>query len=154
MPENAYDTVMDDNQVSENENKTKIYSPIQVACGTIGGPIGLIYFLHCNFSTLGNDRFKKNTLIYGGLFLLALIIALPFLPDEISSTPFTVLYIVTAKLVAEKYQMTKSAIIESDDFEFHSNWRVFLFGILCLIGSVLIVAGPFLILSILGVWQP
>lgn len=153
MTENTYDSVIDNNQVSENENKTKIYSPAQVACGTIGGPVGLIYFLHSNFSTLGNDRHKKNTLIYGGLFLLVLIIALPFLPDEIPSTPFTILYIVTAKLIAEKYQMTKLAIIDSDDFEFHSNWRVFLFGLFCLIASVLVVVGPLLILSMLGVWE-
>jgi len=145
---------MDNNQVSENKNKANIYSPTQVACGTIGGPVGLIYFLHSNFSTLGNDKLKKNTLIYGSFFLLALLIALPFLPDEIPNTPFTVLYIVTARLIAEKYQMTKSAIIDSDDFEFHSNWRVLLFGLLCLIGSVLVVVGPLLILSILGVLEP
>jgi hypothetical protein len=153
MSEN-FESVMDTNQVNENENKAKIYSPTQVACGTIGGPVGLIYFLHSNFLTLGNDKLKKNTLVYGGLFLLALVVILPFLPDEIPSTPFTILYIVIARLIAEKYQMTKSAIIDSDDFEFHSNWRVLLFGLLSLVGSALAIMGPLFLLAILGVWEP
>jgi len=154
VPENTYNSVMDNDHVSGSENRVKIYSPTQVACGTIGGPVGLIYFLHSNFSTLGNDRLKKNTIIYGSLFLFVLIIALPFLPDEIPSTPFTILYIITARLIAEKYQMTKSAIIDSDNFEFQSNWRVLLFGLLCLIGSVLIIVGPLFILAMFGIWEP
>ena len=141
------DSVQNNNQI----NKVKIYSPTQVACGTLGGPVGLIYFLYSNFSALGNDRFKKNTIIYGCLFIFVLIILLPFLPDEIPSTPFTILYIVIARLIAEKYQMTKSAIIESENFQFHSNWRVLTFGLLCLLGSMLVLAGPFLILVMLGI---
>ncbi|CAG20377.1 hypothetical protein [Photobacterium profundum] len=148
MSENTYD-----NSINKNISKTKIFSPTQVACGTIGGPVGLIYFLHSNFSILRNDELKKKTLVYGAAFLIVLIIALPFLPEEVPSTPFTVLYIVIARLIADKYQMTKSAIVESNEFEFHSNWRVFLLGLLCLVGSMLIIAGPLIILSTLGVLE-
>lgn len=75
------------------------------------------------------------------------------MPDEIPSTPFTILYIVIAVLIAEKYQMTKSAIIDSDDFEFHLNWRVLLFGLLSLVGSALAFMGPLFLLAILEVWE-
>lgn len=60
MSEN-FECVMDTNQVNEKGNKAKIYSPTQVLCGTIiGGPVGLIYFLHSNFLTLGNDKLKRT----------------------------------------------------------------------------------------------
>jgi len=144
VPESAYN-----NEINPNINKTKIYSPNQVACGTIGGPIGLIYFLHSNFATLGNDRLKKNTLVYGVVFLIAEIIAMQFIPDEAPNELFTILNIAIARLIAEEYQMTKSAIVESNEFEFHSNWRVLFFGLLCLIGLVLVFLGALYLILIL-----
>jgi len=132
----------------------RIYSPTQVACGTIGGPVGLVYFLMSNFDTLGQEGRKKRTLLLGSVLIVALIIIIPFLPESIPSTPFTIAYIVIARQVAENYQMKKADIIASDTYDFHSNWRVFGFSLLCLAGSAIVLMGPLMLLVLSGVWEP
>lgn len=132
----------------------RLYSPTQVACGTIGGPIGLIYFLKDNFATLENHRLERKTLLYGGLLILSLLAVLPFLPDEFPSLPITIAYILTARHVAGKYQMTKQAIAESPIHDFHSNWRVLGIGLLCLVASAIVLIGPLMLLAFLGIWNP
>jgi hypothetical protein len=132
----------------------KMYSPTQVACGTIGGPVGLIYFLRSNFSALNKEEEKKKTLIFGAIFMVLLIALLPLLPEGFSGMPFTIAYIIVARQIADKYQMTKVAISESNQHEFHSSWRVLGMGLLCLAGSFVIIAGPLIVLAITGVWDP
>lgn len=132
----------------------RLYSPTQVACGTIGGPVGLIYFLKANFSALGNERLARNTVLYGALLMLALLATLPFLPDKFPNFPFTIAYILTARYVAAKHQMTKQAIAESPDHDFHSNWRVLGIGLLCLVASVIVIVGPFMLLEFFGILHP
>jgi hypothetical protein len=139
---------------SRSQLPIRIYSPTQVACGTIGGPVGLVYFLMANFEALGQQNRKKRTLIFGIIFIIALIVILPFLPDSVPSAPFTIAYIIIAKQVAEKYQMKKQDIINSDVYEFHSNWRVLGLGLLCLVGSLIAVVGPLIILMVAGIWEP
>jgi hypothetical protein len=131
-----------------------MYSPTQVACGTIGGPVGLIYFLMSNFSALGQEDRKRKTLLLGISLIVALIAILPFLPESVPSTPFTIAYIIIARQVAEKYQMKKQAIIDSDIYDFHSNWRVLGIGLLCLVGSAIVIVGPLMLLILTGVWNP
>lgn len=133
---------------------TRLYSPAQVACGTIGGPVGLIYFLKANYTALGNDRLEKKTLVYGILLILSLLAILPFLPKEFPGYPFTFLYIFIARHVAEKYQMSKQAIVDSTLYGFHSNWRVLGLGLLCLLASAIVIMGPLMLMAALGIWQP
>lgn len=132
----------------------RLYSPVQVACGTIGGPVGLIYFLKSNFAALGNDRLEKRTLILGALFIAALVVSVPFLPDRFPSLPFTAGYIAIAWYVSSRYQMTKQAIAASPLHDFHSNWRVLGMGLLCLAASVVVLVGPLIALIALGWWNP
>ncbi len=132
----------------------RLYSPTQVACGTIGGPVGLIYFLWANFSSLGNSSGARKTLAYGALLILAIPAILPFLPDNLPNSPVTLAYILVARGVATRYQMTKQAIADSLRYDFHSNWRVFGIGMLCLVGSVVVIMGPLLLLAALGIWNP
>lgn len=157
MAENPYSTPEAALVASPGNTDTgivKLYSPTQAACGTIGGPVGLVYFLWYNFRALNDERAAKMSLVYGALFILALIIVLPFLPDEVPGMAFTVAYIVTARLIVEKFQMTKQAIAESPAHDFHSNWRVFGMGILCLLVSIVVMLGPLLVLASLGIWNP
>ena len=149
MSTNPYAPPVSD--VRSTTETVRLYSPTQAACGTIGGPVGLIYFLWANFSTLGNNRYARNTLIAGAVGIIALIALVPFLPDKGTNTIFTVLYIATARQVAEKYQMSKAAIANTPGFAFHSNWRVFGLGLLCLLASFIVVAGPLTLLDALGV---
>lgn len=148
MPENTYQSI---NTEQNSEDKVKIYSPTQVACGTIGGPVGLVYFLSTNFSALENEYMKQKTLILGGIFILALIAILPFLPEEIPSTPFTILYIVIARVVSDRFQMSKIQIVESNQFEFQSNWRVLFIGLLCFVISLIVVLVPLILLDLYGI---
>nr|VVV04029.1 hypothetical protein AW0309160_01412 [Aliivibrio wodanis] len=144
------------NEISEEEFQDakvvrKIYSPTQVACSTVGGPIGLIYFLASNFSTLNDEELKNKTIKYGIALIVVLIIILPLLPDDVSSLPFTIFYIVVGRYVSEKYQMKKVDIESAEEFDFHSNWRVLGLSLLCLIGSIVVLLGPIFILIALGI---
>jgi len=151
MSHNPYATPNSD-LIATPASATHLYSPAQAACGALlGGPVGLIYFLRANFKALGNERLEKNTLIYGCILVVALVVALPLLPDKFPSAPFTVGYVVAARQIAEKFQMTKQAILNSSQYGFHSNWRVFGIGLLTLVGSAVVVAGPLLILHFMGV---
>lgn len=155
MENEIYATPRSDVDVQPSEaTPVFLYSPTQVACGTIGGPVGLIYFLMSNFGALGKEDKKKRTLVVGIASIVALIVILPFLPDSVPNTPFTIAYIIIGRLVAEKYQMTKAKIIESDLHDFHSNWRVLGFSLLCLIGSAIVIMGPLMLLILVGVWEP
>ena len=131
----------------------KVYSPTQVACGTLGGPVGLVYFLAVNFSALADESSKNKTLLWGSLSIVALICLLPFLPESVPNLPFTVAYIVIARSISSKYQMTKDAIVESNVHEFQSNWRVFGFSLICFICSVIVIIIPLMLLAYLGIWD-
>jgi hypothetical protein len=129
-----------------------LYSPNQAAFGAfLGGPLGLIYFLRQNFVALGNKSAARTCLIFGALLIAILLIVLPLLPDKFPSTPITVVYIVIARSVAEKYQVSKQAIAESSQYSFKSNWNVFGMGLLCLLGSAIVIIGPLLALRALGI---
>lgn len=131
--------------------ETPIYSPTQAACGALlGGPVGLIYFLHANFGTLGQRRQQTTTLVSGIALLLALIAVLPLLPENVPSLPFTLAYVLVARLVAERQQITKQGIIDSPQYGFHSNWRVAGLGLLCCVGSAAAILGPLLGMEMLG----
>ncbi|PCJ31383.1 MAG: hypothetical protein COA90_06250 [Gammaproteobacteria bacterium] len=131
---------------------TKIYSPIQVACGAfVGGPAGVMYFLQANFNILEQYGMKQKTIVWGLLYLVLLTVSTPFLPENIPNLPFTIAYVITARLVAEKYQMKKVDIIESDHYEFYSNWRVFGLGLLCLLVSFVAILVPLLVLDATGI---
>lgn len=127
---------------SKSIKKVKMYSPTQAAVGTIGGPVGVVYFIMANFEVLGQIERKQKTLVIGIISIIALAIILPFLPDSIPGTPFTVAYILIAYNVTNNHQMSKAAIQESEAHEFHSNWRVLGMGLLCLIVSFIVLIIP------------
>ncbi|WP_426358650.1 hypothetical protein ACPUVO_00025 [Pseudocolwellia sp. HL-MZ19] len=149
MESNVYATPKSDiENTSTDLAEVNVYSPTQIACGAlVGGPVGLIYFLMTNFSSLNNNEGKRNTLYAGVALIIAL---LSILPDDFPSAPFTVVYVVIARAVAEKHQITKKAIIESEQYQFESNWKVFGISLICLIGSAVVLFVPFFILSMLG----
>lgn len=153
MENNVYATPESDVDAKlASASRIRLYSPTQIACGTLGGPVGLIYFLMANFETLQKPELRKKTLHLGIALIVALIVILPFLPESFPSMPFTVAYIVIGYFVAESFQMKKKEIIESEVYDFYSNWRVLGFGLLCMLGSIVVIAGPLMLLELLGVW--
>jgi hypothetical protein len=135
-----------------SDRPVRLYSPAQAACGALlGGPVGLVYFLHANFNALENDRLKMKTLVFGAVLVIFLVVILPMLPEGLPSVPFTIAYVVAAQYIANRYQVTKQGIIDSPQYDFHSNWRVFGVGMLCLVGSTLLIGGPIIALAMLGI---
>jgi hypothetical protein len=107
-------------------NKIKLYSPNQVGCAAFfGGPFAAVFVLWSNFCGLGKGVAARQTLIWGALFSLALLLALPFLPGRFPNLAIPIAYTLAAKLSADKYQLSKSAIRESEQYAFQSNWNVF-----------------------------
>jgi len=150
MTENPYTPPDAAVPTSPSVDIVKLYSPSQVFCGTLlGGPVGLIYFLRENFSALGDDSAMAKTVLYGGLLILGLLVIPLLLPKNFPSIMFVIAYIVTAESISEKYQKTKQEIIDSPQHDFHSNWRVIGFGLLCLAGSAIVLWGPILSLAAL-----
>jgi hypothetical protein len=106
-------------------NKIQIYSPTQVATASfLGGPFATIFVLKKNFDAFGDRAHSKQTLLWGALFIVLLLVVLPILPDKFPNMVIPIAYTVTARELAKKYQMTKQAISESEQFGFRSNWNV------------------------------
>ena len=117
----------------------------------LGGPVGLIYFLRENFVALGDDALAKRSLVYGAALIVALLVILPFLPEKFPSSPITIVYMIIGYQIANSRQMTRGAIEASTHYTFHSDWRVFGLGLVCLLGSLTILVGPLVLLSMAGV---
>jgi hypothetical protein len=106
--------------------KTKLYSTNQVgAASFVGGPFGVVYVLWRNFEALGRSSSATQALVLGGLFVAVVFAVLPLLPEKFPNYVIPLAYSLTARVLAEKYQMSKQAIADSEQYEFHSNWHVF-----------------------------
>jgi tetrahydromethanopterin S-methyltransferase subunit F len=107
-------------------DKIKIYSPIQVGVGSfLGGPLAAVFVLWKNFSALDKPSAATQTLIWGLVFSVVLLVVLPYLPDKFPNTAIPIGYTAGAISVAKSYQMSKEAIRESEQYTFQSNWNVF-----------------------------
>ena len=130
-----------------------LYSSRQVTVGTLlGGPVGLIYFLKANFAALGDNRSEKKTVVGGLVLVLALLVILPFLPEKFPGFPFTITYTFIAWYVAQ--QQIAKANATSLSYDYHSNWQVVGWGLLCFLASVLVILGPLLLLVFLDIELP
>ena len=138
-------------EIVQNLGTIPLFSPNQVMAGAfLGGPVGLIWFLRENFVTLGDDALAKKSLMFGGVWMLVLVILLLLLPQGLPSLPISIAYMAVGHQLATKYQMTRAGIDASARYTFHSSWRVFGLGVLCLVASMILVVGPVLLLEMLG----
>ena len=133
-------------------DKIGIYSPTQVAIASfVGGPFATVYVLWKNFHSLGSDGAAKQTIIWGIVFIVAVLVALPILPDSFPNYAIPIAYAIGARFFAEKHQMTKQAIVESDRYGFHSGWNVAGVSISCLIAFMVVGIGWILALDNFGI---
>jgi len=106
-------------------NELKMYSPNQVLIGSLfGGPLAMLFFLWENFKTLGKSNEAKFTVIYGIVFVIALITFPQFLPQQILGIIIQVVYSLCALQVVNSMQMSKDDIEDTANYSFQSNWRV------------------------------
>ena len=104
----------------------------------------MVYFLKANFASLRNPNAERAVLIVGSLLILALIAIVMLFPD-VPSIAFNLAYILIARHVVAKHQ------VPLRPYEFHSNWSVLGLGLLCLLGSMLLVFAPMMGLVYLGI---
>ena len=135
--------------------KQRVYSPNQAASGAfLGGPIAAVLFLKQNFRALGNPNGESKVRIYGAAFVLLVFGIAPFLPEEFPNMAIPLATVITTRLVVEKYQVSKQAIVESELLAFQSNWRVLGVSLACLVASFAILFAVIVGLDASGVAIP
>jgi len=117
--------------------KQKVYSPNQVlAASFLGGPMAMVYVLWRNFQTMQNPHGMQQILLWGSLFIAALMLFAPLMtatwPDYV--LPFA--YSFAAWRLAQTYQMPKPVIAASEDFEFQSVGNVIAVSIVFLLAMM------------------
>jgi hypothetical protein len=106
-------------------DKIEVYSPTQVVTSAFfGGPFAAVFVLKKNFDALGNKAAAKRTVVFGVLFIVLLFALLPFLPEKFPNVVLPLAYSLTARTIAERYQMSKQAIRDSEQFGLRSVWNV------------------------------
>ncbi len=144
-------------RVAQQTGDIRLYTPWQAfAASFLGGPLAGIYVLRENFLCLDKDREAQATLLCGGALILVVLVALPFLPDNLSgaSTGFTVAYSLAARQIVLSRQMSKEAIEQSPYHHFHSSWRVVGISVLSAVIFLVLFTGWALWLDALGVVEP
>lgn len=110
----------------------------------------MTYVLWKNFKSLENIRAARHTLAWGTIFVVVVLLLAPFIPSGAPSYIFPVLYAVLARLVVEKYQLAKEAILKSDKYELYSNWNIAAVTAGSLVSFIILVFAWILIATQLG----
>jgi hypothetical protein len=130
----------------------KIYSPNQVlAAAFLGGPIAMVYVLWKNFQTLENPHGTHQILFWGSIFVIALMVFSPLLPNSWLDFVIPFAYPLAAWSLAESYQMTKQAIADSQTYEFQSAWNVIAVSMIFLVAMIVVAFTWFFALVAAGV---
>ena len=98
-------------------DKKKLFTPNQIfACSFFGGPMAMIYALWKNFQVLERPRDARQILVWGSLFIVALLLFSPFIPDWAEIT-IPIGYSIAARSIAANHQMRKEDIRDSQAYE-------------------------------------
>jgi hypothetical protein len=131
--------------------KRKIYSPNQVlAAAFLGGPIAMVYVLWKNFQTLENPHGMQQILFWGSIFIIALMLFSPLMPNSWLNYVIPFAYPLAAWSLAESYQMTKQAIADSQAYEFQSAWNVIAVSMVFLLAMIVVAFTWFFVLVAAG----
>jgi hypothetical protein len=130
----------------------QIFSPNQVlAAAFLGGPIAMVYVLWKNFQTLENPHGMQQILFWGSIFIIALMLFSPLMPNSLLDYVIPFAYPLAAWSLAESYQMTKQAIADSQTYEFQSAWNVIAASMVFLVAMVIVAFTWFSVLVAVGV---
>ena len=86
----------------------------------------------------------------GAIFVIALMVFSPLLPNSWLDFVIPFAYPLAAWSLAESFQMSKQAIGASQDYEFHSGWNVIAVSIAFLFAMILVTLTLFLGLAAIG----
>jgi hypothetical protein len=128
---------------------TKLYSPLQVAAATLLGlPIAGALLMASNFRALGAPRSQRKALIAGVAGSIAVAALAWVLPEHFPGLVLPIAYIGAVGGIANS--------VQGESFRAHiaagglrrSNWMVLGIGLACLVGSLMLLAVPFVILLV------
>jgi hypothetical protein len=132
--------------------KQKIYSPNQVlAASLLGGPMAMVYVLWKNFQVLENPHGMRQILIWGSIFIIALMLFSPLLPNSWLDYVIPLAYPLAAWSLAESFQMSKQAIADSQTCDFQSVWNVVAVSIVFMAAMFVVAFTWFMVLVAVGV---
>jgi len=101
--------------------------------------MAMVYALWKNFQTLESPRDMQQVLFWGSIFIIALLLFSPFIPDWVDIA-LPIGYSMAARSLAERHQMTKRAIAESAQYEFQPIWNV---AVVCVVFFIAILVVTF-----------
>ena len=128
--------------------KLKLFSPFQVACASFfGGPIAAVYALKKNYEVLGQPKEARETLTAGIVFIILLVIVLPFLPDKFPNFAIPAGYTSAAYAITKRFQLPKPG----SNFEAQGIGGIVALCVVCLIVFLAIAFAYIFLLSLLGV---
>jgi hypothetical protein len=132
--------------------KQKIYSPLQVlAASLLGGPMAMVYALWKNFQTLENPHGMRQILVWGSIFIVALMLFSPLMPATWPDYVLPFAYSLAAWSLADSFQMSKQAIRDSPQYEFQTAWNVIAVSIVFLVAMIVVAFTWFFVLAAVGV---
>jgi hypothetical protein len=131
--------------------KQKIYSPNQVlAVSFLGGPMAMVYALWKNFRTLGDAEGMHHILFWGSIFVVALMLFAPLMPSSLLDYALPFAFSFAARAIAERHQLSKQAIAESEIYEFESVWNIIAVSLIFLIAMMVTAIVWFSALAMIG----
>lgn len=132
----------------------RLFTPNQIfACSFFGGPMAMIYALWKNFQVLERPRDAQQILFWGSLFVVALLLFSPFIPDW-GEIAIPIGYSVAARSIAANHQMRKDDILASQTYAPQPVATVASVAVVFFLGFVLITFAFIFALVSTGVIEP
>jgi hypothetical protein len=111
----------------------------------------MVYVLWKNFQTLENPHGMHQILFWGSIFIIALLLFSPLMPNSRLDFVIPFAYPLAAWSLAESFQMSKQAIADSQSYEFQSAWNVIAVSIVFLVAMVVVTFTWLFVLVTVGV---
>ncbi len=112
--------------------------------------MAMVYVLWKNFQTLEDPHGMHQILFWGSIFIIALMLFSPLLPNSWLDFVIPFAYPLAAWSLAENFQMSKQAIAGSQVYEFQSAWNVIAISIVFLVAMVVVTFAWFFVLVAVG----
>ena len=110
----------------------------------------MVYVLWKNFQTLENPHGMQQILFWGSIFVIALLLFSPLLPNNWVGFVIPLAYPLAAWSLAESFQMSKQAIADSQTHEFQSVWNVITVSIVLMLAMIVVAFAWFMVLVAVG----
>jgi hypothetical protein len=124
--------------------RSPLYTPFQVRLASfLGGPFAAVYTLRHNFKSLQNDRGARLTLYWGSGFVVVLFAVIPLLPSKFPNSVIPLAYSLAAGGIASSKQLSKEAILGSNQYVRCGGWNVALVSLVAFVAFCAILV-PFL----------